>query len=111
MESRLPKHYEKNKQLSIPDDINKFKTRINETLSESVTALKSNPNDATAYRDLVESTYGATLLLNRRRISELQCSTVSTYVHQCTRILREWLPCNVNGKWKNSTRIHQVYPS
>lgn len=75
--------------LPLTSDIQLFRDHILKVENESYNKLKLNPNNIQAYRDLQGSILAQVILLNRRRLGEIQRMLLDTFTNAPSEISQE----------------------
>lgn len=65
--------------LPLTDDINKFRQHCLNIIASSISDLKANNENTTAFRELTEAILAFIILFNRKRIGDVQYMTVAEY--------------------------------
>ncbi|CAH0558692.1 unnamed protein product [Brassicogethes aeneus] len=65
--------------LPLTSDVKKFKEYVTEVADKAFTILKQEPNNKKEFKNLVEASLTLTILFNRRRIGDVQYTSLETY--------------------------------
>lgn len=65
--------------LPLTDDINKFRQHCIDIIANSISDLKANNENTTAFRELTEAILALIILFNRKRIGDVQYMTLVEY--------------------------------
>ncbi|CAG9814234.1 unnamed protein product [Phaedon cochleariae] len=77
------KHGKKPQTLPITSDVIKFREYVVSTAEQSIDLLKENANDLKSFKTLTETILVLTVLLNRKRVGDVQYITLDSY-KECT---------------------------
>nr|CAI5864834.1 unnamed protein product [Callosobruchus analis] len=75
--------------IPLTSDIKKLNTYVKALANVSVTKLKNNSRDETAFNQLQKCVYTLLITLNRRRVGELERSLLASYVEEQNNIISE----------------------
>lgn len=91
------KHGKKMQNLPITSDIMKFRDYAVKIAEQSMSILAKKPNDPLAFKELSEATFALTIVINRKRIGEVQYIKFDSYTQtslgrnqeECLKVLSE----------------------
>lgn len=78
------KRGKKTQALPITSDVIKFREHAVSIADQSVQRLKTNPEDVSAFKELTESALALTILLNRKRVGDVQYIKLDSYKQSAT---------------------------